>query len=340
MHKNANIEACVGLERLDDEAELQLRYWCLLQDFQAISDNLLTGWESTRQGRNSMLVSATTTDAAYALMRQVEQALLAAYPRYFDWSTLAAALSLRTEASGFLFHEEELRIKLLHPSAATLLMNIREKVLDSRSNPQKQTDQAVVLDESCYDFGGILRAQTQNLVRVPGREMERNGSWTLKRFSEYNKGLLRFIKTGKLSLWLVYATYIECTTYELLGEQAKHASQLYLDKAYDMRMQLGSVLIKDRGRKCSSITDMRTEYLYRDDLKYELRLPISGLILQSTTESSLKPRKARPGAALANVRGTPTAAMNDLLIALLVNYKVVCKYANENAAILAIAHLY
>ncbi|WPB07893.1 uncharacterized protein RHO25_012557 [Cercospora beticola] len=194
-----------------------------------------------------------------------------------------------------------------------------------------------VLNQTDFDFGHILNSNVKMSQIVLETQIE---AGTTFHHSEPLDGIIAYLSSRKLPLWLVVAMDIECRMYEFIGADGPRASELYLNSVERIEKQFQPAIEQARGQKDDMIEAMKREFSRRDEMERQFR--ILDDVTTTRKQYGIPPAafKQLAGKPLFHVSGTPTSAMRKLFLTQLISTKAVCERANDEACILSIAHLY
>ncbi|CAK1368268.1 unnamed protein product [Cercospora beticola] len=318
----------------------------LLQQFQEVENHVLGLWRSLPEGEGSLLTCGVLSNAAYLLMRDLEKAFVSTHPLLDSWDRFAELLEVYVVRRGkmvFVRPFDEVvqhdrgsgkagamfeKINGIRAAAASLLNDVHSKV---KLADQKKTRKSspLVLEDSCFDFGTVLRNQVEE-IRASARSGCHKGARhePTYGFSPFNRGLMEFIKASRLPIWLVYATAIEQSIYEIVGSEPGLASDHYLD-AVDQMSNDFALHQRAATQAIGPLAQrMQSHFSCRDVMEQDFR---------SSTAEDQVPAPRKP---IAHFMGTPTAALDRLFEAVLDASKSRCEVANLSTMVIPIAHIY
>ncbi|CAK1368267.1 unnamed protein product [Cercospora beticola] len=194
-----------------------------------------------------------------------------------------------------------------------------------------------VLNQTDFDFGHILRSNVKMFQIVLEAQKE---SGTTFHHSELLDGIIAYLSSGELPLWLVVAMDIECRIYEFIGGDAPRASELYLNSVERIEKQFQPAIEQARGQKDHVMEAMKREFSRRNEIERQFRISDDVTTARRQCGIPASALEQLAGKPLFHVSGTPTSAMRKLFLTQLINTKAVCERANDEACISSIAHLY
>ncbi|GIZ49477.1 hypothetical protein CKM354_001250700 [Cercospora kikuchii] len=317
----------------------------LLGRFWKVQSYLFSVWKSLLEGQGSILTCAALTNAAYALMQDFENSLTSQRPHLRSWHQLQGLFGVQVRhgyktaflcplRSGTGPTDDE--VALMRPTAATMLIDIFEKVRVSQQTTLKPPS-VMVFENSCSDFGAILRNQIEHIrAQVDLCAGKGDGKEGINHLSPFNKGLLEYIETSKLPLWLVHAADIECFIHEMLGCEAGLGSDIYLNAVAQMAHRFPLDL-----PSLSSLDGLRSLAMQAQSAQRDIMEPSYQLVaIIKKVQCPTALAGALPGKAIAHFTETPTAAMDNLFNALLDKARADCREANRTSTVIALAHVY
>ncbi|PPJ58760.1 hypothetical protein CBER1_08378 [Cercospora berteroae] len=346
----------VAEESEDDDSESSFAAWCLLRDFDDVHHFVMQAFEAYSKADNTVSFNTccVLAELAYGLMRVANEKFAATFRELGDWNALVARFGLQVQAEGKItivtpcsLADSQVEavpsttpsadiVRSLRAASATLLQRLHVQIV-AGSKETSTKFRRFVLVQTEFDFGEVLLSQARMIQIVLEAQTE---AGTTFHHSELLDGIIAYLSSGQLPLWLVIAMDLECRIYEVTGSDAPRASELYLDNVKRIEQQFQPAIEQARGQKDDVIEAMKREFSRRDEMERQFR--ISDDVTTARTRygipaSAFEQLTCKP---LFHVSGTPTSAMRKSFLTQLMDTKAVCERANDEACILSIAHLY
>lgn len=341
---------------LDQEAGCkEFALYCHLENLRDVRIHVRNIWLEYASGSISIVTATMITEHALGMMRITDERFVATTGAFSDWWSLPKFMSfdVQTEGSSTTLaptkrpsNESECAsrqdlVDLVCPSAAVMLRDLVAKM--KRGKIEEDDQEPLKLMTECYDLEYLLSSKIDFLAMLACEFKSQGARRTTRQCherSEFVYGLVNCFIDGVTPLWLVSACEMNRSIYEIIGSNPGCASDEYILRMEQLHSQILSFGLSG---KSGGLGSPLFNSIFADRLPLGEMLRVSKTNAKKVSEIGVKDEvwiREHLGKPLLCLESMPSYIGQALFVAKAKVHLIGVIFANRNASILAMAHLY